>query len=527
MENIVATSFASTPSLSSVAVQARPPPLSLSFPVSDLITTGLEIAKPLRRTTSTSNTIQVARATATYLPSTTLEMFHVALDAELAFLEEHQPAAVRCFNNNMLRLAQSGMSDEVPRGARPAVGEWEGYAAQLKALKGIVGEVVDERDQQRRDERLVLGRVGWDTADVLVQVEEDEDGEEQVRVTGVVDWEFAGVVPQWMVAGLPDFLRSSSSPTDDDDADDANDVEQQKGDDTLPFLDEDSATWVLPTAIRTDDRLAAVWRVTLDMEQQEQQWEREELVRAAWKVVNVEWHEVQRGCAWARGYLASHHYQHQHQHLHSSTAIACQLDTQNERYLTFDVPSDGECSSAGRSGGTNDTQETVESAMPATPTEDEVPRPPAAASIKGSQVLGFGGFFFSGRYSNEDDDEKEEGSDDHGESDEEEEDDSESTSDSASASHDWRDEFERAFMFSAPLSSNTPSRTSHALLQPSASRAQQRKMAEERTRRQQKFKQGMNDPLPHAGYEVLWEEPPPPTMDDLEFMVERDLDAGW
>ena len=34
-------------------------------------------------------------------------------------------------------------------------------------------------------------------------------------------------------------------------------------------------------------------------------------------------------------------------------------------------------------------------------------------------------------------------------------------------------------------------------------------------------------PLLHAGYEVLWEVPPSPTRDDLEFLVERDLDAGW
>src|SRR5258708_24187941 len=83
---------------------------------------------------------------------------------------------------NMLRLTQCGMADEVPRGARPVVGKWEGYATQLKALKGIVREVVDTHEHQR-DGLLVLGRAGWNVADVLVQVEEDEDGDEQVRVT--------------------------------------------------------------------------------------------------------------------------------------------------------------------------------------------------------------------------------------------------------------------------------------------------------------------------------------------------------
>jgi hypothetical protein len=392
-EDVFLISFASKPALLPVAPQTHPPSPSLlptlSISVSNLMPTGLETTKHFRR--SSLNAVQVIRTPATDLPSTTLEMFHAALDAELAFLEEHQPAAARCFNNNMLRLAQCGMADEVPRGACPAVGMWDGYSAQLNALKGIVREIVCKHRQQP-DESLVLGRVGWDAADVLVQVEEDDDGEEQVRVTGVVDWEFAGVVPQWMVAGLPGFLCSSSWSTDDDDDDEEKeDVEQQERDGILPLWVENSTTWVLPTVIRNDDRLASVWRDTLD---EGDQWEKDELIRAAWKVANVEWHEVQRGCAWARGYLASHH----HPQL-SSSPVACHLDTQNERYLAVDVPSDGECSSGGRSRGTNDTQETIESAMPTTPTDDEVPLPTAAAPIKGEQGLSLTGVFFSVGYS--------------------------------------------------------------------------------------------------------------------------------
>jgi hypothetical protein len=99
----------------------------------------------------------------------------------------------------------------------------------------------------------------------------------------------------------------------------------------------------------------------------------------------------------------------------------------------------------------------------------------------------------------------------------------------ASGSHDWRDEFESAFMFSTPLPSH-PLRISSTLLQPSTSRTvqeKQKQLAEERKQEKQKFEKGMNDPLPRTGYEVLWEVPPPPTMADLEFLVERDLDAGW
>ena len=525
VEDIFAISFASTPALSPVATQTYPPPplLTLSLPVSNHMPTptGLDTTKPFRHTSiSSTKSVQVTTP-ATNLPSTTLEMFHVALDAELAFLEEHQPAAARCFNNNMLRLAQCGMEDELPRGALPAVGKWDGYSAQLKALKEIVSEVVGTHEQQR-DEPLVLGRVGWDAADVLVQVEEDDDGEEQVWVTGVVDWEFAGVVPQWMVAGLPGFLRSSSSSTDDDCDDDA---ERQEGDDVLPLWGENSTSWVLPAGIRDDGRLASVWRGALDMDDEEDQWEKDELVRAAWKVANIEWHEVQRGCAWARGYLASHYH-----HQLSPSPVACHLDTQNERYLAVDVPSDGECSSGGRSRGTNDTQETVESAMPTTPIDDEVHLPTAAAPIKGGQALSFVGVFLSAGYSaenggeGEESDEEEsdeEGSDEEGEEGEDYE--------STSCPHDWRDEFESAFMFSAPLPSHSLP-TSSTLLQPSTSRAAQhtqKQMAAERKQEMQKFEKGMNDPLPRAGYEVLWEVPPVPTMSDLEFLVERDLDAGW
>ena len=512
VEDTFAISFASTPALTPDRAQMHPPPplLTLSVPVSNRLPAELEAAKPFRCTSAPS------RTPTTNLPSTTLEMFHAALDAELAFLEEHQPAAARCFNNNMLRLAQCGMEDEVPRGAWPAVGKWEGYSAQLKALKRVVREVVGSCEQQRRDETLVLGRLGWDAADVLVQVEEDDDGEEQVTVTGVVDWEFAGLVPQWMVSGLPGFFRFSSPSTGDDDDDDTEQqVEQQEGDSVLPLWVENSTTWVLPTGIRHDDRLASVWRDTLDMDEEEDQWEKDELVRAAWKVANVEWHEVQRGCAWARGYLASR-YHHQ----------LSRVPVQNERYLAVEVPSDGECSSGGRSRGTNDTQETAESAMPTTPTDDEVPLPTAAAPIKGAQALSFVGVFLSVGYSAENDGE-EEPSEDKEESDEEEEegDDYQSTS----GSHDWRDEFESAFMFSAPSPSHSL-RTSSIPLQPSISRATQQKqksMAEESKREKQKFEKGMNDRLPRAGYEVLWEVPPRPTMADLEFLVERDLDAGW
>jgi hypothetical protein len=60
----------------------------------------------------------------------------------------------------------------------------------------------------RVDDRLVLGRVACGGADVLVLLEDDSDGEERVKVTSVVDCEFAAPVNgRW----VSHFLRCSSS----------------------------------------------------------------------------------------------------------------------------------------------------------------------------------------------------------------------------------------------------------------------------------------------------------------------------
>jgi hypothetical protein len=102
---------------------------------------------------------------------------------------------------------------------------------------------------------LVLGHIGWNAADLLVKVDEGDDGKEVVKITGMVDWEFAGIVPQWMVTGLPpSLLLLSSSDKDDDD-------KGQEELTTLPVWNEISKTWALPKA-RQDDHLAVVWQMT-------------------------------------------------------------------------------------------------------------------------------------------------------------------------------------------------------------------------------------------------------------------------
>jgi len=137
---------------------------------------------------------------------------------------------------------------------------------------------------------------------VLVQVEEDDDGEEQVRVTGMVDWDFAGVVHNgWS----PPFLASSVP---------LRRLPMTTATTTMRVVEYSlfgSKIRILGSSprIKNDNRLASVWRDTLDKDEGEHQWEKDELVRAAWEIANVEWHEVQRGCTWGRGYLAScyHH----------------------------------------------------------------------------------------------------------------------------------------------------------------------------------------------------------------------------
>jgi hypothetical protein len=78
-----------------------------------------------------------------------------------------------------------------------------------------------------------------------------------------------------------------------------------------------------------------------------------------------------------------------------------------EQYLSVDIHSDGKCSSGGWSGGTNATQETVESAMPITPTEDEVPS--IAYTTKGREQLSFARVLFSADGSDEEEEEEKEG----------------------------------------------------------------------------------------------------------------------
>jgi hypothetical protein len=500
-------------------------PTPYSTPMSSVLLLPLDEPVDILPPSSPSNlTVHITRPTAADLPSTTRALFASALDGELAFLAAHQPSAARCFNNNMLRLAQAGLADEVPCGARPAAARWGGYATQLHALHAVVGAV-----GRQAVDRLVLGRVGCDAADVLVLLEDDAhgdgDGEERVRVTGVVDWEFAGVVPLWMVAGLPDFLRCSSSALPDGSDDEQHEVDGS-GDGVLPVWVDDatdthSCGWVLPRAMRDGDPLACVWRETLrDGDDDDDAWARDELVRAAWRVANVEWHEVQRACAWARAYL---HQQHQDSKSKSSSAVASQL---NER---GDVPSDGEYSSGGRSRATDETDETlatIESAMPATPTGDAVPLPPSTAPSAAKHTEGpwsFAGVFVRAGLSDEEDEEDDE--EDEDEEDEEEQEEEEER-DEEGELHDWRDEFERAFLSPAPACRSTTT-TLCTRTTTQQKQQKQKQKAEERKRERQAFEKRMNDPRPLAGYESLWAEPPEPTVDDLDFLVERDLDAGW
>jgi hypothetical protein len=109
------------PLLSLFVGMMHPPPLMSSPLALNLVPMGLESTRPTRPTRP-SSTIQVNPSTGHL--TTMLEMFHAAIDMELTFLKEHQLATVRCFNNNMIHLAQCGMAGEILHWAQPALGKW-------------------------------------------------------------------------------------------------------------------------------------------------------------------------------------------------------------------------------------------------------------------------------------------------------------------------------------------------------------------------------------------------------------------
>jgi hypothetical protein len=249
------------------------------------------------------------------------------------------------------------------------------------ALRPVVGTV-----GRRVADRLVLDRIAYDAADLLALLEDDEhsDEKEHVRVMGAVDWEFAGVVPLRMVAGLPHFLLCSLSALPDSSNDEQHDV-GGSGDGVRPVwvdaMDSHSRGSVLPRAARDDDRLARVWGGTLregedgDDDNDDEAWARGEFVPAAQRAANVEWHEVQRACV-GPGIP----------HIAPSSPATLGLNIEvvklgrvsaeraRRRPLRREVLTSGHSRTMGETG---ETLATVESAMPATPAgpPSRFPRP--------------------------------------------------------------------------------------------------------------------------------------------------------
>jgi hypothetical protein len=124
----------------------------------------------------------------------------LALDGKFAFLATHQPSVAWCFNNNMLRVAQAGLVGELSYGVWPTAADGAGMPRNCACCALSWAE-----SGGGRADWVVLGRVACDGADVIVLLEDDSDGEERVKVTGVVNVPTAqikvggdSVLPVWV-----------------------------------------------------------------------------------------------------------------------------------------------------------------------------------------------------------------------------------------------------------------------------------------------------------------------------------------
>jgi hypothetical protein len=131
----------------------------------------------------------------------------LALDGKFAFLATHQPSVAWCFNNNMLRVAQAGLVGELSYGVWPTAADGAGMPRNCACCALSWAE-----SGGGRADWVVLGRVACDGADVIVLLEDDSDGEERVKVTGVVDCEVAGAVPREFPDGADQGGRRQCPP---------------------------------------------------------------------------------------------------------------------------------------------------------------------------------------------------------------------------------------------------------------------------------------------------------------------------
>jgi len=210
-----------------------------------------------------------------------------AVESEVAFLRQHQRPAVRCFNVNMLRLRQCDMEDEIPADASFGSTTSATYKKQLRALGTLAQDMVSPMSSA---ERFVLGHLDLSPENILV---EPETG----AITGIVDWEFSGFVPDWMALSPPSWIADECLPS----------WNGSSWTTDHRRCERDSFNVDHSFDAAQSSLLRAVWEkeVAWDSDTMGATQHKAQEKRKMWKACMSEWHQLERACAWARGIISS------------------------------------------------------------------------------------------------------------------------------------------------------------------------------------------------------------------------------
>ena len=399
-----------------------------------------------------------------------------AVESEMAFLRQHQRSAARCFNMNMVRLRQCGMEDEIPIDASFASTTSGVYRKKLRALGDLAQTIIDAEDKE--DDRFVLAHLHLSPENILVD-------EETGAVTGIVDWEFSGFVPEWLALAPPPWIAGESLPTWSEDGWKTDQEESPYG--SVDELEQLRTTW----------GKAVAWDGHIQTPQEPSE------KRMMWKACLSEWHELERACAWARGIVSLRHQVDDFLHSGGRNVVDLSYSDDEIRQSTT-----RRCPSSSTAESTTG---------PLTPIDVVQHLPPWAAGHQKKEDLSD-----STRWQYERSDESDDGDD--------EESDEESVVEGDIDFEDFALSFEPPPLphMAAPIVQLTvPSPTSEFSFD----------IPFQKTVTSQKpspcFVRGMNSSLPpstlslNSLWTAFWETPRVDVARDLDFVVERDLDAGW
>lgn len=404
---------------------------------------------------------------------TTASFLMDAVEGEIAFLREHQKPAVRCFNMNMLRLRQCGMENEIPLDAAFGSTTSHLYKKKLRALGELAQTVVgaSPMDGRWEPERFVLAHLDMSPDNVLV---DPESG----AMLGIVDWEFAGFVPDWLALAAPSWISDEWLPSWTSEDGWTNSGEDGERD---PFgLESESYALEL-------DILRRTWASEVVWEDQDTNINASKEKRQAWRACLSEWHQLERACAWAK----------------------TMVDLDDDTFDTDATNSDCETTQSETEHTSNCSPSTIESSLgPQTPVDSRstmdllsmFERPGLKLDIQPEA-----------------------------DEDSEDEDDSDGSSDEgAEVVQDDMDFEDFAAAFAPPPLPHLTA-PSVVLTAPSPlTKAPAFSLAGGKTSRQIQSSSPCRSLLGSSSrWSVLWETPKVDIQRDLEFVLERDLDAGW